>query len=52
VPLKPGKSDKVISANIAELIRAGHEPKQAVAIAYREAGRARTKKSFLPKRGQ
>jgi 8-oxo-dGTP pyrophosphatase MutT (NUDIX family) len=38
VPLQPGSSHEAVSANIAELIRAGHEPKQAEAIAYREAG--------------
>ncbi len=38
MPLKKGKSQSTISSNIAELIRAGHEPKQAAAIAYKEAG--------------
>lgn len=38
MPLKSGKSDKVISWNIAELIRAGHSRKQAIAIAYDRAG--------------
>lgn len=38
MPLKQGSSKEVISANIAELINAGHDPDQAVAIAYREAG--------------
>lgn len=37
-PLKPGKSREVISANIGELVRAGHAVKQAAAIAYKEAG--------------
>ena len=41
MPLKPGSSHEVISANIAELIKAGHEPKQAEAIAYKEAGQAK-----------
>lgn len=41
MPLLEGSSDKVISANIAELIRAGHPRDQAVAIAYRKAGRSR-----------
>jgi uncharacterized protein len=41
VPLKAGSSHAVISENIAELIKAGHKPDQAEAIAYREAGRAR-----------
>lgn len=38
MPLKKGKSQATISSNIAELIRAGHDPKQAAAIAYKEAG--------------
>jgi len=41
MPLAPGKSDKAISGNIAELIRAGHDPKQAAAIAYRVAREAK-----------
>lgn len=41
MPLLEGSSDDVISANIAELILAGHPRDQAVAIAYRKAGRSR-----------
>ena len=41
MPLLEGSSDEVISANIAELIRAGHPRDQAIAIAYRKAGRSR-----------
>lgn len=37
MPLKPGKSQKAISHNIAEMIRAGHPPKQAEAAAERKA---------------
>lgn len=40
MPLKDGSSDETISANIAELVRAGHDPKQAAAIAYKHAGRS------------
>ena len=40
MPLQQGKSDKVISANIAELIRAGHPKDQAIAIAFKKAGRS------------
>lgn len=40
MPLKDGSSDEVVSANIAELIRAGHSKEQAAAIAYQKAGRA------------
>lgn len=39
MPLEKGSSQTVISANIAELVRAGHPQKQAEAIAYREAGK-------------
>jgi hypothetical protein len=44
VPLKSGKSDKVVSANIAELIKAGYPKKQAIAIALENAGKAKPKK--------
>ena len=40
MPLKPGKSQAVISQNISELINTGkYPPKQAVAIAMRTAGK-------------
>jgi hypothetical protein len=39
MPLKSGKSKKVIEENIAELIRSGRDPKQAAAIAYSHARR-------------
>lgn len=38
MPLKRGKSQKVISANIAELRRSGFPGPQAVAIAEKKAG--------------
>src|SRR5579859_811697 len=38
MPLKKGKSQSDISANIAELISAGHPQDQAAAIAYHVAG--------------
>lgn len=41
MPLKSGSSKSVISANIAELIRAGHKRDQAVAIAFDHAGKGR-----------
>lgn len=44
MPLKSGKSQKVISENIAELIRSGYPPKQAAAIAYDKAGKGRDSK--------
>lgn len=42
MPLQSGSSHEVISANIAELIKAGHPQKQAAAIAYNKAGRSTT----------
>jgi len=38
MPLAKGKSRKVISSNIAEMVDAGHPQKQAVAAALRTAG--------------
>jgi hypothetical protein len=41
MPLKRGKSKKVISANIRTEMKAGRPQKQAIAIAMRKAGKAR-----------
>lgn len=41
MPLKQGSSQETISQNIATEIRHGHDPKQAAAIAYREAGESK-----------
>jgi len=41
VPLEKGSSEETISRNIEELVKAGHKPSQAAAIAYKEAGKAR-----------
>ena len=50
MPLKKGKSDKVISANIRELRHSGYKQDQAIAIAMSEAGRS--KRSGKKKRGK
>lgn len=43
MPLKRGKSKKVIGKNIATEIRAGRPRKQAIAIAFSKAGKAKKK---------
>jgi hypothetical protein len=44
VPLKKGSSKKVIAANIRTEMHAGKPQRQAIAIAYRKAGKSRKKK--------
>ncbi len=44
MPLKKGRSKKVISKNISELRRSGRPQKQAVAIAMNKAKKRRRKK--------
>ncbi len=44
MPLKSGKSKKVISDNISELRNSGREEKQSIAIAMNKAGKSKKKK--------
>jgi hypothetical protein len=40
MPLEKGSGSATISHNITEMVNAGHPQKQAVAAAYREAGKS------------
>lgn len=50
MPLHKGKSKKVVSQNISELMHSGRPQKQAIAIAMRSAGKS--KPSPKAKRGK
>jgi len=53
MPLKKGRSDKVVSSNISELVHSGRPQDQAIAIALSEAGRSnKPKKKKLPRKGK
>ena len=44
MPLKKGKSRKVINENTEEMIRSGYRPKRAYAAAMNNAGKSKKKK--------
>lgn len=44
MPLKKGRSKRVISQNISELIHSGKPKSQAVAIAMERAGKSRKRR--------
>jgi len=41
MPLLKGKSDKVVSKNISELVHSGRPQRQAIAIAMDKAGKSK-----------
>ena len=47
MPLIQGDTYEVINKNIQMLIKEGYEPKQAVAIAYDEAEKSKSKRTLI-----
>ena len=45
-PLRKGRSQKVISSNISEMIKAGHPRAQAIAASLNSAGKSKKKKGY------
>ena len=43
MPLRKGRSNAVVSANIRELMNSGYPQRQAIAIAMKKAGKAKGK---------
>lgn len=52
MPLKKGKSQKTISHNIAEMIKAGHPRLQAIAAAFSKARESGKKSATKKKSGK
>jgi hypothetical protein len=51
MPLKSGKSQDTISANISEMKKAGHKRSQAIAAALNEARKSGANIPKKPKKG-
>ncbi len=49
MPLKSGKSRKVVSENISEMVKSGHPRNQAIAASLNKAGLSKKKKKVKKK---